>query len=272
MKQKLLLKSMLLLFALIAGSTSVWADNTVTWTINGVTTNASGGTDVNTTLKTTSVSPNTEKGVWTAVASKSYAGSNKGAQLGSGSYTFAGTVSLSGTNIPSTATIKSISITLSSSGTAYKINATVGGAAFGSQVSVNQNDSKTYTFTGEKVGNVIVLTFSNGGKKNVIITAISVTYVNLIASDFAITTSSPLAIEMPAATTGTIDYTTSSTGTITWESSDETVATVVDNGDGTATVTAHTAGSATISATIPTLKTVPMRDRLLPILRQAVLL
>lgn len=248
MKQKFLLKAMLLLCALVVGSSSVWADNTVTWNINGVNTTASGGSDVNTTLKTSSVSPNTETGVWTAVASSSYAGSSTGAQLGSGSYTFAGTVSLSSSAIPSTATIKSVSITLSSSGTAYKIDATVGGAAFGSQQSVDQKASKTYTFTGEKVGNNIVLTFSNGGKKNVIITAISVTYANLIASDFTITTSNPLAIEMPAATTGTINYTTSSTGAITWESSDETVATVVDNEDGTATVTAHTAGLATISA------------------------
>ena len=247
MKKLLQLKTMILLCALVAGG-SAWADNTVTWTVSGVTTSASGGKDVNTAL-TATISPNGATGTWTAVASSSYAGTSKGAQFGSGSYTFAGTITLSGTSIPSTATIKSIGITLSSSGTAYKISASVGGEAFGSQVSVNQKDSKEYTFSGEKIGNNIVLTFSNGGKKNVIITAISVTYANLTASDFAISTSSPLAIEMPTNTTGTIEYSTSSTGTITWESSDETVATVVDNNDGTATVTAHTTGSATISAT-----------------------
>ena len=176
MKRQFLLTRMLLLFALIVGSGSGWAEETVTWNINGVNTTAPGGTNVNTTLRTSSILPNTETGVWTAVASSSYAGSNSGAQFGSSSYTFAGTITLSGTKIPSTATIKSIGITLSSSGTAYKINATVGGDSFGSQVSVNQKASKTYTFSGSIVGNNIVLTFSSGGTKNVIITAISVTY------------------------------------------------------------------------------------------------
>lgn len=242
------MKTMLLLCALIIGSvSSAWgAVTTITWNINGVTTTAAGGNDVNTTLKTSDVSGG--YGTWTAVASKSYAGSSSGAQLGSGNYTFSGNISLSESSIPSTATIESIGITLSSSGTAYKIDAKVGSNTFGSQVSVNQKDSKTYTFTGNEIGNDIVLTFSNGGKKNVIIKAISVTYAELTASDFSLTTSSPLAIGLPAATTGTINYTTSSTGAITWNSSDETVATVVDNGNGTATVTAHQEGSTTISA------------------------
>ena len=177
MNKKTLLNFWLLLLCMIVGASSAWADDSVvTWNINGVNTTASGGTNVNTTLRTSSVSPNTETGVWTAVASTSYAGSNSGAQLGSSSYTFAGTVTLSGSSIPSTATIKSVDITLSSSGTAYKIDAKVGSTTFGSQVSVNQKASKTYTFSGSVVGNSITLTFSNGGKKNVIITNISVTY------------------------------------------------------------------------------------------------
>lgn len=247
MIKQLRMKSLLLLCALIVGSLGAWgAETTITWNISGVQTTASGGTNVNTTLKTSSVTGGS--GTWTAVASKSYAGSSNGAQFGSSNYTFSGTITLSNSSIPSTATIKSIGITLSSTGTAYKIDAEVGSNTFGSQVSVNQEASKTYTITGNEIGNDIVLAFSSGGKKNVIIKAISVTYANLTASNFSLTTSSPLAIGLPAATTGTINYTTSSTGAITWNSSDETVATVVDNGDGTATVTAHQEGSTTISA------------------------
>jgi len=183
MKQKLLNSIRLRIALLVAllcslGTGSVWGESTVTWTINGVNTTASGGTNVNTTLRTSAISPNTETGVWTAVASTSYAGSSNGAQLGSSSYTFAGTVSLSGSAIPALAVIKSIGITLSSSGTAYKIDAKVGSTTFGSQVSVNQKDEKTYSFTGSVVGNTITLTFSSGGKKNVIIKSITVTYAD----------------------------------------------------------------------------------------------
>lgn len=139
---------------------------------------------MNTTLKTSSVDPTSEAGVWTAVASKSYANSNSGAQFGSGSYTFAGTISLSGTSIPNTATIKTITINCTSSGSAYKVDATVDGQAFGSQVTLSDNggkvsNAKDFSFTGSQVlgeNGSIVLTFSSGGKKNVIIKSILVTY------------------------------------------------------------------------------------------------
>ena len=233
-------------------SGTVWAE-TVTWTISGVNTTASGGSNVNTTLKTSAISPNTETGVWTAVASSSYAGSNSGAQLGSGSYTFAGTVTLSGSAIPSDATITRIDINLSSSGTAYKIDATVGGSAFGSQVSVNQKDAKTYSFTGTGTGNNIQLTFSNGGKKNVIIKSISVTYStggsSLTASDLALT-GAPITLNFDLynnASAQTVSYTTSSTGAVAVSGGEGYVTTSVNGNTITVTPVAVTSAPQTIT-------------------------
>lgn len=174
-----------LLICLTFSVNALFAGNqNVLWTISGVNTSASGGKDVNTTLKTSSIDPTSETGVWTAVASSSYASSSSGAQFGSGSYTFAGTISLSGTSIPSTATIKTITINCTSSGSAYKVNATVDGQAFGSQVTLSDNGSKVstakdFSFTGSQLlgeNGSIVLTFSSGGKKNVVIKSILVTY------------------------------------------------------------------------------------------------
>lgn len=164
----------------------VWGgDQTVTWTISGVKTTASGGTNVNTELTASAKSPNTETGVWTAVASTSYAGSSSGAQFGSSNYTFAGTITLSGTSIPSTATIKGITFNCTSTGTAYKVAASVANVSFGAQVTLEDNgnnveSAKDFSFSGSQVLGTgpIVLTFSDGGKKNVVIKSISVTYNN----------------------------------------------------------------------------------------------
>lgn len=208
MKQKLLLKTMLLLCALIVGSGSVWAgDTTITWNINGVNTaTTSNNKVVNTTLNTSSISNGS--GTWTAVTTvDSYAGSNSGAQLGSSSYPFNGTITLSGSSIPSNATIKSIGMTLSSSagsGKPYTVSAKVNNTTFGSNKTV-YGSSADYSFSGSVTGNAIVLTFSCESNKNVIITKLTVTY----ASDPVINASSPVNYAADV-TSGEIPYTISS--------------------------------------------------------------
>ena len=172
MKKALLLKPMLLLFALIVGSSSVWADDySIVWTISGVETAAASGSPVNTALITSAVTGGS--GTWTAVAEASYATTNSGAQLGSGSYTFDGTVSLSNSSIPASATIKSIAI-LAKAGANYTITATVNGEEFGSVGSIK--DEGTYTISGSKVGNNIVLSFACGSRKNIVLKKITVNY------------------------------------------------------------------------------------------------
>ena len=195
-----LIKVILTLCIVMTGSKAWAEDTTITWTVSGVQTTASGGSNVNTALKAT-ISPDGASGTWTAVAQNSYAGSNQGAQFGSNSYKFNGTISLSNSSIPSTATIKSVIITLkSSSSPGYKISTTVGGQSLGSQVTTeNSSSNKDYKFTGGKVGNDIVITFSDGSKKNVIIKEISVTY-----EEAATSTLSSIALSGDYPTTFTI--------------------------------------------------------------------
>ena len=150
----------------------MWADDySIVWTISGVDAGSTGGNPVNTTLKISNVTGGS--GTWTAVAESSYAGTNGGAQLGSGSYTFDGTVSLSNSSIPASATIKSIVIN-AQAGANYTISATVNNVAFGSVSNVKDNGN--YTISGSKSGNSIVLSFACASKKNVILKKITVNY------------------------------------------------------------------------------------------------
>lgn len=182
--KKLLLKSLLLLCALIVGGTSsVWADDvTVTWNINGVNTaqTTSGGGQVDTSLKTSSIEPGGASGTWTAVSSTetSYASSNSGAQLGaSSSRQFTGTITLSSTSIPETALIKSVTVTAKSNGTST-LSATVGGNSLGSSQTITGTTVTPYVITGSsQTGNAIVLTLSGTTEsKYVTISKIEVTY------------------------------------------------------------------------------------------------
>lgn len=176
--------TLLLSAMLLACATSLWADVS-TWTISGVETTATGGSDVNTALKAT-VTPDKETGKWTAVAKTSYAGNNKGAQLGSNSYFFNGTISLSNTAIPEEAVITEISITCVSNGN-YTISAKVNDQTFGKSVSVSSTSTALKIAGNNTLGSGIVLTFSaTRTKKNVIITAISVTYT-LVTSPCTVT-------------------------------------------------------------------------------------
>lgn len=179
MKKSLQMKFMLLLFALVVGCSSVWAEEkSVTWTISGVATTAN-NQQVNTALTTSSISPSGASGTWTAVSdgTSSYAGSSSGAQLGASSNReFNGTVTLSSTSIPSSATIKSVAVTITANGTST-LSATVNSNSLGDSKSIT-NSTTTYTVSGSsRVGNSIVLTFSSTQtSKYIKITSIVVTY------------------------------------------------------------------------------------------------
>ncbi len=184
MRKTFLLKTMLLLCALVAGSSSVCADDvTVTWTISGVVTtqNTSGGCQVNTALRTSSISPSGASGTWTAVSNndKSYAATDNGAaHLGAGSNReFNGTITLSSTSIPSEAKIKSVTVTAISNGSST-LSATVGGNSLGSNKTISGTTSKDYTISGSsQTGNSVVLTLSGTAtSKYVTISKIAITY------------------------------------------------------------------------------------------------
>ena len=147
------------MFLTLSVTINAWGEE-VTWTISGVQTTANNAI-VNTALKTSSVTPNTEKGVWTAKSTNnSYAGSNLGAQLGASSNReFKGTITLSNTSIPASATITAIKITGRSNGT-YTISAKVGENSFGSTITFNSSTDSEKSINGSIVGNSIVLTVS----------------------------------------------------------------------------------------------------------------
>ena len=161
--KKTFTKLMLLLFALVAGITNIWAqEKSVTWNINGVATTAN-NEQVNTALNTSSISPSGASGTRTAVSdgNNSYANSSSGAQLGaSKGRQFTGTITLSSTSIPSNATIKSVAVTITSNGSST-LSATVNNNSLGDSKSIT-NTTATYTVSGSsRVGNSIVLTLSD---------------------------------------------------------------------------------------------------------------
>lgn len=159
--------------------TTSGVERTSTWAVNGVTKPAEAGNEVKTTLKTSSVTPESETGVWTAIAPNSYAATSSGkAQLGSGSYKFAGTISLSGSSIPSEAFITQISLSATSNATdanPYSITASIGGQLYGNAQNLSSGNPDCQ-WSGVGKGSNIVLTTSCGYNKNIIISAISVKY------------------------------------------------------------------------------------------------
>ncbi len=182
MKKINFLKSWLMLCLLLVGIGSAWAaDQTVTWTVTGVNTSANGAA-VNTTLKVTK-NPTSETGIWTAVSSaNSFAGTNSGAQLGSSSYSFNGTIILSGTSIPSNATIKKVVLTCRSGGS-YTISVKVGSSQLGSSTTINNTTAADKTFSGSLTGNNIVIELSTSAKKYFAVSKIAVTYASDGGSD-----------------------------------------------------------------------------------------
>lgn len=159
--------------------TTSGVERTSTWNISGVQSPTQGGKDVNTALKTSSVVPENETGIWTAVAPSSYAAtSNQMAQLGSGSYKFAGTITLSGSSIPTNAAITQINLTATSNAAdanPYTISATVNGSNFGSAQNLSSGNPDCQ-WGGAGVGNNIVLTTACGYNRNIVISCISVKY------------------------------------------------------------------------------------------------
>ena len=236
MKQKFLLKTMLLLCALIAGSSSVWAEDvTVTWNISGVATSAN-NQKVNTALTTSSITPSGASGTWTAVSegNSSYAGSSTGAQLGASSNReFNGTVSLSSTSIPASATIKSVTVTAKSNGSST-LAVTVGGNSLASSKTVTGTSATEYIFEGTQTGNGIVLTFSNTtASKYINISKIVVTYTatTVAVTGVSLPSTAKAFIGKKTTLTPTIAPSDATNKNVTWESKNTSIATVNSAGE-----------------------------------------
>ena len=175
MKHLNLLKSTLLLFALVVGSTSLWANSNVStvstkfdatgtvtskFTQTGDFTNASWNLDV----------------TWKSNTSWQNLDGTKGAQVGSGSNPATGIV-LTGSNIPGTITSVVVN-TSGASGVSATVAVTVGGTEFtcgGNATASLTSSAANYTFTGSGSGN-IVITWANSSAKAIYINSITTTY------------------------------------------------------------------------------------------------
>lgn len=161
MKKALLLKPMLLLFALIVGSSSVWADkSTLTFTA------ACGG------------SGTADDGVtWTVTsdATESTFDNTKGIHYGTSSVQVK-YIKLTTSDI--TGTISSVKVNASTaSGVTATVDVTVGGDAFGGDPQSLTSSAADYTFSGSKSGEIIVtVTKPSKATKALYVKSIVVTY------------------------------------------------------------------------------------------------
>ncbi|MBQ3769555.1 MAG: chitobiase/beta-hexosaminidase C-terminal domain-containing protein [Prevotella sp.] len=213
MKQKLLLKTMLLLFALIAGSSSVWANSNV----STVTTKFSATGNV--TDKFTQTGDFTSAAwnlavTWKDDASWQNLDGTKGSQIGSGTHP-ATSIVLTGSSIPGTIT----SVVVNTSG-ASNISATVavsvGGTEFkcgGNATASLTSSAADYTFTGSGTGNVVI-TWTNSSSKAIYIKSITTTYSTGSASDPSITLASNFVNVAEAEGNGTIAVTYNNIATV----------------------------------------------------------
>lgn len=232
MKKTNLLKSMLLLCALIVGSMNSWAADpvTITWSISGVSSPSAKDQPCNTTLSTSTISGGS--GIWTASTGSNncYSATDAGtAHFGSSKTKFNGTITLSDSSIPSSATITGISLDGTSNGS-YTVAATVGENSFGSSQSFTSGSG--CSFSGSVVGNEIVLTFSTTSNSNVCISEITVTYTAEIVhvEGVSLPSTANVAVGKTITLTPTIMPITATNKNVSWESKNTSIATVSDAG------------------------------------------
>ena len=229
MKKRFLLKTMLLLCALVAGSSSVWASPvTITWAISGVETSSTKDEPCNTELTTSSITGGS--GTWTAsTEGNCYSATDNGtAHFGSGKTKFNGTITLSSSSIPSDATITSITLNGTTNGT-YAVSAKVGATSFGTSTTFVNGCS----FSGTVVGNAIVLTFSTTANSNVCISEITVTYSTetISVTGVSLPSTAKAFIGKTITLTPTITPSDATNKNVTWESKNTDIATVSDAGE-----------------------------------------
>ena len=171
----------LFLFALIASISNLYAaEKTVTWNFqqserlaNGeickdkvaTTTGAVGAWTVNSTGKT-------------YVAGCGTPSLGSGIQLGSGRYSFNGSLALSGAEIPEGATVKKVSFFVASNGSNYTCSMSINGSIVGNNLKIGKKTAwKEYDFGAISAGaKDIVFNISGTSKNYLAIKSISITY------------------------------------------------------------------------------------------------
>ncbi len=247
MKQKLLLKTMLLLFALIAGSSSVWAD-TAGFTLASSTSAPLGAGDT----KTTTISGNASEtwnveiaGTWTSSGMSGTSGSKYWQMGANGAAITSATFSTSGI----TGTITSVVVNCASYQAKAKVNCTVGGNNFGTQnqstPSWSSNTGGNVTFSGSASG-AIVVTIDNSatGARAAYIQSITVTYTPSSKTPAGLAFD-PTSVTLLTESTATVTFSKNTTADASFNI-DEAVATYNSS---TGELTAVAEGSTSLVAT-----------------------
>ena len=233
MKKSLLMKTMLLLFALVTGSTCAWADtSTLTFTQKC---NGSGTAD--------------DGAVWTVTSdgTESVYDGTSGIHYGTNSaevtYVQLATSDISGT-------ITQVVVNARDAQAKATVSVTVGGTAFTCSGSATATaSSANYTFTGSGSGEIVVrVDRGSSMKKAIYVKSVAVTYTagaTVNVTGVALDQSSLSLIAGENATlTATVSPADATNKAVSWKSDDTDVATV-SNG----VVTAVAAGTATITVT-----------------------
>ena len=164
------IKSMLLLFCMMVGVSSAWADtSTLTFT------EACGGSGTA-----------DDGAAWTVTSDgeESSYDNSKGIHYGTGSKAVT-YIKLSTGDIPGTIT-KIVVNASAASGVSAAVSATVGGAAFGGDAQSVTTAAADYTFTGSASGDIVVtLTKPSSAAKALYVKSIAVTYEEVSASPLA---------------------------------------------------------------------------------------
>lgn len=236
MKQKLLLKTMLLLFALIAGSSSAWAE---TSTLN-FTAKCNGSGTADDGVKWTVTSNGTES------TFDSTSGIHYGTSSAEVTYVQLSTSGISGT-------IKKVVVNARDAQAKATVSVTVGGTAFTCSGSAKAtNTSADYTFTGSGTGEIVVkVDRGSSMKKAIYVKSVVVTYESSDPSSNASFANTTPSINYPATNTYSQTATTATgyTGTITYSMTANTAGATIDANSGKVTVTKG--GEVTVKATAP---------------------
>lgn len=171
----------LFLFALIASIGNLYAaEKTVTWNFQQSERLANGEICKNKVATTTGA-----VGAWTVNSTnKTYVAGcgnqslGSGIQLGSGAYSFNGSLALSGAEIPEGATVKKVSFFVASNGSKYSCSMSINGSTVGNTLNIGKKAAwKEYDFGTISAGaKDIVFNISGTSNNYLAIKSISITY------------------------------------------------------------------------------------------------
>lgn len=133
------------------------------------------------------------EGTWNVSGAGHEGSLQGGAQLGSGSTTFNGTISLTNSSIPANAQIQQIVLvtgTKASGSPEFTVSATVNGAAFGESIAFSDEGTEgtTHELSGTQIGNNIVFTVESTGNGYLLLKEIRIRYTifdGLVAPAFS---------------------------------------------------------------------------------------